>query len=90
MRPHGAARNPKGTTMTTYAYDVAEISARCDLCGAVRSTIVAEGDFARYFCDGVLVQHAFPEATPEAREIAMAYRSGRYVCPACWDAMGEG
>jgi len=76
--------------MTTYAYDVAEISAACRLCGDVHFAIVAEADFVRFYCEGELVQVAFPEATPEVREIAMAYRpNGYYVCPACWEAMGD-
>lgn len=76
--------------MTTYAFDVAEISAACRLCGTVHSAVVAEVDFVRFYCDGALVQEAFPEATPEVREIAMAYRAnGYYLCPTCWDAMGD-
>lgn len=74
--------------MTNYAHDVAEISAACRLCGEVHTAIVVEADFDRFYSGGVLVQEAFPEATPAVREIALAYRPrGYYLCPTCWDRM---
>jgi hypothetical protein len=74
--------------MTDYAYSVAEVTAKCLTCGAEHSAIVAESDFERY-CAGALVQEAFPEATVEAREVVIGWRSGAFICPACWGAMDE-
>ncbi len=75
--------------MTTYAYDVTEIAATCCCCGAEDSTLVGAAALARYLGGNVLVQAAFPETTPEVREIAIALRSGYYTCSACWEIMAD-
>ena len=56
----------------------------CPFCGAESKIAVDPVAYHRWKVVGDLVQNAFPDMSPEDREVLMTG-----ICSACWKAMGD-
>lgn len=68
------------------------ITAKCRGCGALESTQVLKEHMYRFKVERQLVQVAFPEATPEQREIILQSEPGGWFIGSncgCWGALTE-
>jgi len=55
-----------------------------------RATVEVSATSLRDYLNGTLVQNAFPDLTPNQREIVIDQRvRGAYMCEDCWADMGE-
>lgn len=70
---------------------VVELEATCRWHKEPRqTTIQVQRSALRDYMNGTLVQHAFPDLTPNEREVIINQRvPGSYMCQDCWHAMGE-
>lgn len=70
--------------------------ARCQHCHTVNSIDIVAESFRAYLEGTVHIQEAFPSLSVNDRELLMQVaRRMRgdfhwYLCPACWEEMGEG
>ncbi len=66
-----------------------EISAKCRQCGKIETTKVLRSDLIRYD-QGEYIQVAFPEATPDQRELILQSGPHGFFIGSkcgCWDEM---
>lgn len=64
--------------------DYLTITAQCGVCGAGGQLEVSAEEYALYR-SGELVQHVWPDATADERELIISSRIGWWTCPTCWD-----
>ncbi len=73
-------------------FDTMTVSAKCVSCGNTETTEVIKDDLLR-FHQGEYIQRAFPEATPEQRELIMQSGRGGFFIGSecgCWkQTMGD-
>ncbi len=91
--PSATGRNQGGLGMQTLL--TTEAAAQCRNCHAVNGIDIVAESFRAYIEGAANVQEAFPSLSADHRELLMQVaRRMRgefhwYLCPECWEKMGE-